>query len=413
MRRVVITGVGLQTPLGGSLDEVFDALLADRSGVVPMPAWSELDGMRTLVGAPLPNFDGKVIPRKYRRTMGRVAQIAVVASLLAVKDAGLDEATLTGGRTMVVAGSTVGSASAEATFWSHLLIEKNARRLRSTLFFHGMAHTCAANIALMLGVSGEVMATNAACASSTQAIGVAADRIRAGRADVALAGGAEELHISSGVVFQALSAATTANADPSATPRPFDKGRDGIVVGEGAGIFVLEAREHALARGANIIGEVLGYGTSCDARHMSSPEPAGMVSAIQRCLDDSGAQVGRGIDYVNAHATGTLAGDAAEAIALMRSVGDGVPVSSSKGHLGHLLGGCGVVESAICVAAMQRGIAPATHNLVEPDVAPIMLLKEPLTTKIDVSLNTSFAFGGVNAVLLLGSARVAAEDPWS
>ena len=403
MRRVVVTGIGLQTPLGSTPEAVFDAILAGESGVRRMAGWEEVADIETLLGAPVVGFDGKQIPRKFRRTMGRVAQLAVTAALQAVAASGLPEEVLQNGRTAVIAGSTVGSAAAEETFWNHLSASQSARGVKSTLFFHGMSHTVAANIALMLGVVGEVFATNAACASSTQAIGLAADRIRSGHADAALAGGAEELHVASGVIFQALSAVSTGyNDQPELTPRPFDARRDGIVVGEGAGVVVLEELEHAISRGAPIIGEILGFSTTCDARHMANPEPDGMAAAIRSCLGRAGVE-GSALDYVNAHATGTIAGDRAEAEALLRTVGDGVPVSSSKGHLGHLLGACGVVETAVCLQALTRGIAPATRNLTDPDVAPIQLLREPLARPIRRVLTTSFAFGGVNAVLLLGA----------
>ena len=409
MRRVVVTGVGMRTPLGSRPAEMFDALLADRTGIVDQPQWAEVEDLPARLGAPVVGFDPKEIPRKFRRTMGRVAELAVASALDAVAASGLPSDVVASGRTAVVAGSTVGSPAAEEAFWSNLLTRRSARGIRSTLFFHGMSHTCAANVALMLGIRGEVLSTNAACASSAQAIGVATDRIRAGRVDIALAGGAEELHVASAVVFQALGAISSAT-DPSAAPRPFDRARDGIVVGEGGGMLVLEEREHALRRGAPILGEILGFGTSCDAENMANPEPDGMVAAIRACLEDAkevrpGAG-GSAVDYVNAHATGTRAGDAAEAHALLSTVGDTVPVSSSKGHLGHLLGACGVVEAIVCLEAMRNGVAPGTRNLRDPDV-DAFVLREARRMPIRRALSTSFAFGGVNAVLLFGDEATA------
>ncbi|MEQ1506855.1 MAG: beta-ketoacyl-[acyl-carrier-protein] synthase family protein [Myxococcota bacterium] len=408
-RRVVVTGMGLRSPLGDTPAAMFDAVVADRTGIVHQPQWAEIAELGACLGAPVSGFDEQVIPRKYRRTMGRVAQLAVASAIDAVAAAGLTRDQVATGRTAVVTGSTVGSPAAEEVFWEHLLRAKSARGIRSTLFFHGMSHTCAANVALMLGVTGEVLSTNSACASSAQAIGVAADRIRAGRADIALAGGAEELHVASAVVFQALGA-VSAGTDPSTTPRPFDRTRDGIVVGEGGGIVVLEERDHALARGAPILAEVLGFGTSCDAENMANPAPEGMIAAIRACLGDAGPRVRSehgGVDYVNAHATGTRAGDAAEALALLATVGPGVPVSSSKGHFGHLLGACSVVEAIVCVEAMRTGIAPGTRNLVDPDAGELRVLREAIRTPIRRALSTSFAFGGVNAVLLFGDEATA------
>ncbi|MEZ4239209.1 MAG: beta-ketoacyl-[acyl-carrier-protein] synthase family protein [Myxococcota bacterium] len=399
MKRVVVTGMGLRTPLGHDADQLFDRMLAGETGIRPQPAWAEVGELGASLGASVEDFDEQVIPRKYRRTMGRLAQMSVASALDAVAMSELPAEVVAGERTAVIAGSTVGSPHAEEVFWEHLLTRKSARGVRSTLFFHGMSHTISANVALMVGARGEVMATNSACASSTQAIGVAADRIRAGRAEIALAGGGEELHVASAIVFQSLGAVSS-QASPDAAPRPFDRARDGIVVGEGAAMLVLEEREHALRRGAPILGEILGFGTTCDAEHMANPDPAGMMSAIRACLRDAGDV--STIDYVNAHATGTPAGDAAEAQAILELVGDGVPVSSSKGHLGHLLGGCGVVEAIVCLQAMRRGVAPPTRNLADPDVAPIRLLREPHEAPLHRCLSTSFAFGGVNAVLLLG-----------
>ncbi len=403
-RRVVVTGIGLHTPLGDGVEHVFDRILANHTGVVPMPEWAEIDELHTRVGAPVPDFDGKHIPRKVRRTMGRVATLSASAAEQALKHARLETGELQDGRTAVIVGSTAGSGQAEADFWDHLLNRKSARGIKSTLFFRGMAHTCAANVALHLGINGELYATNSACSSSNQAIGLAASRIREGRCDVALAGGAEELHVSGAVIFGALGAATANfNDRHELTPRPFDKDRDGIVVGEGAGIFVLESLEHALARNAPILAEVLGHGTTCDAYHIASPSPNGMKAAIRACLQDAGAEPGD-VQYINAHATGTTTGDASEAEALHDLFGENVPVSSSKGHLGHTLGACGVIEAAMSVQALRTGTLPGTRNLDEPDVAPVHLLREPENRAVQRVLKTNFAFGGVNSVLLFGHA---------
>ena len=416
MRRVVITGMGVRTPLGDDPGAMFDAMIADRTGIAPQPGWADIPDLTAALGAAVGDFNEKVIPRKYRRTMGRLAQLAVASALDAVEASGLPADVVASDRTAVVAGSTVGSAKAEEEFWSHLLKNKTARGVRSTTFFHGMSHTVAANVALMLGIRGEVLSTNAACASSSQAIGLAADRIRAGRVDLAVAGGGEELHVASAIIFHTLGALAP-GVDPDAAPRPFDRDRNGIVVGEGAGMVVLEEREHAIARGAPILGEILGFGTTCDAEHMANPDPAGMKAAIAACFRDASAlQAASGrsdafdpttLDYVNAHATGTRAGDAAEASALAEMVGSSVPVSSSKGHLGHLLGGCGVVEAIVCLIAMQRGLAPPTRNLLAPETDAIRLIREPVAAPLARCLSTSFAFGGVNAVLLMGDAQTA------
>lgn len=403
MRRVVVTGIGLHTPLGHELSDVFDALLADETASTFLQEWDDLADLGPSVGAPVPDFDGKHLPRKVRRTMGRVAQLAVSAAEKAVAHAGLTEEQLGDGDTAVVVGSTAGSGDAEYHYIGHLVQKQSARGLKSTAFFQAMAHTCAANVALHLRIRGELFSTNSACSSSNQAIGLAAQRIRDGYIERAVAGGAEELHLLGAVIFHSIGAATTAfNDRPRETARPFDKDRDGIVVGEGACILVLEEREAAIARGAPILAEILGAATTCDAVHIVSPEPEGMIQTIRRCLRDAGRTV-EDVDYINAHATGTRSGDAAEAAAILEVFGDQVPVSSVKGHLGHTLGACGAIETAICIEAIRRGVLPGTRNLVEPDVAPVRLLDAPLEAPVRTALNTNFAFGGVNSCVLIGA----------
>ena len=405
MRDVVITGAGLRCPLGSSPEALFDALLEGRSAVQAMPTWAEeIDELHCTIGAPVSGFDGTELPRKYRRSMGRVALFAVVSAVDAVRVSGLSEALIQDGRTGVVCGSTLGSAAADSAFGERYHLAHTARGLKTTLFFQVMAHTCATNVAMYLGITGEALSTNAACASSTQAMGTAMDRIRWGRADRILCGGADELHVSAAMTFDAMQGASRGfNGAPTEAPRPFDSARDGIVVGEGGGIFVLERGDLAAARGATVLARVLGYGGASDAVNMASPAPDGMEKAIRLALDDA-RLAPDDIDYVNAHATGTPVGDAAEAEALYRVFGDRVPVSSSKGHLGHLLGACGAIETSICIEAMRRGVVPPTRNLSSPDVSPLWLPTEPVERPVRHVLNTNFAFGGVNTALVLGRA---------
>ncbi len=403
MRRVVITGMGLRSALGNNASELFDALLEGRSAVRHFPEWRRIEELNCLVGAPAPSFDPKDIPRKHRRSMGKVAMMAVTAAADAVRLAGLDEATLTSGRTGAAIGSTMGSNKAEEEFWRHHIETGSARGLKSTHFLKVMSHTCATNVAMFLGLTGEAISTNAACASSNQALGAALDRIRYGRVDVMLAGGADELHVAAAITFDVMGGGSRAFTDaPHRTPRPFDAQRDGIVVGEGAGILVLEAYEHALARGATILGEVLGYGGASDAVNMAHPAADGMETAIRLALADAGVAPEE-IDYISAHATGTPIGDAAEAEALYRVFGGEVPVSSTKGHLGHTMGACGALEAITCLLAMHRGVVPPTLNLDEPDVAPILLPIQPLERPVRRALSTNFAFGGVNTAVVLGA----------
>jgi len=409
-RRVVITGVGLRTALGDTPNDLFDALLEKQTAVRPRPQWATFEDFHTLVAAPVDGFDPQQIPRKYRRSMGRVAQFAVAASVDAVRAAGLEGETSENQRIGVVIGSTLGSSAAEEAFWRHIHDNHSARGLKATHFFQVMPHTCATNVAMTLRIRGEALATNAACASATQALGVALDRIRHGRADVVLAGGADELHESAAMTFDLMGGASRGfNDRPDQTPRPFDRDRDGVVVGEGAGILVLEERQHALARDAPILAEVLGYGGTSDAMNMASPAAEGMEAVVRLALEDAGCAP-EAIDYVNAHATGTTVGDAAEAEALFRVFGGGVPVSSAKGNLGHTMGACGGIEAIACIEAMLRSAIPPTRNLVLPDVAGIALPTEPLAKSLARVLSTNFAFGGINTAVVLAHPDLARES---
>jgi len=401
-RRVVITGAGLRSALGSSPATLFDALLADRSAVRRVAAWDDIPDLECHIGGPLLDYNARELPRKNRRTMGRVAMLAVSSARDAAASAGLDASLLASPRVGVVMGSTTGSPASEEDFWGHYVGSHSARGLKATTFFQIMSHTAATNVAMTLGVTGPTWATNAACASSSQALGLAFDLIRWGRVDVALAGGAEELHAATVITFDAMGGASRGHDDaPTVTPRPFDAGRDGIVCAEGGAVLVLEERDHALARGATIHAEVLGFGATSDAVNMAAPAPEGMVAAVEAALDDAKLDR-RDVHYVNAHATGTPLGDAAEAEALHRVFGGSVPVSSIKGHTGHTLGACGATEAVVTVEAMRRGVVPHTRNLVRPDVAPLLLPRQPLERPLDVAMSTSFAFGGVNCALILG-----------
>ncbi len=402
MRRVVITGLGLRSALGDTPGALFQALLEKRSATRYLEQWRSVEELQSLVGAPLPEFKERSIPRKFRRSMGRVAMYSVASAIDAVRQAQLDDATLKGGRVGACIGSTMGSNQAEEDFWRHVAQTNSTYGIKAPHFLKVMSHTCATNVAMYLGLTGEALATNAACASSNQAMGAALDRIRLGRADAVLAGGADELHVAAAIVFDVMGGGSRAYNDrPQHTPRPFDRGRDGIVVGEGGGVLVLEALDNARARGVPILAEVLGYGGSSDAVNMAHPAPGGMETAMRLAIQDAGIEPGD-IDYVCAHATGTPIGDAAEAEALHRIFGSDVPVSSLKGHLGHSLGACGALEAIACIEAMHQGMVPPTRNLDQPDVAPLWLPTEPVGRPLRRVLSTNFAFGGVNSALVLG-----------
>ncbi len=407
MKRVVITGLGVRSALGNTPAALHHALLEGQSAVRRMHEWDAYPDLRIRVGAPMDGFSPKEIPRKLRRTMGRVAMLGAAAARDAVHDAGIDELQRASGEVAVVMGSTMGSASAEEEFWSVHLGLTGSTQAKAGTFFQVMAHTVAANAAMFLGITGEALSTNGACASATQAFGTALSMARQDRARAVLCGGADELHVSAALTFDGLAGASRQYNDrPSLTPRPFDRARDGIVVGEGAGIAVFEQRASARARGAAMLAEVLGYGATTAGINMASPQIEGMEAAMRKALADARLRPDD-IDFVNAHATGTPLGDAAEAAAIHRVFGSSVPVASWKGHLGHTLAACGGLELATLVQILATGHIPPTSNLDDPDVEPIWLPTQPLSRPCRHVLSANFAFGGLNTALVLGSPDLA------
>ncbi len=401
-RRVVVTGVGLRSPVGSTLDELHSALVEERSGIRAMDEWSSIEGIQSRVAGVVSGGSGRGIPRRKRRSMGRTSILATLSAQDALVDAGIGPDPLGGGRAGVSIASTVGSARATDDFCTEIAASGSVRGLRSTAFLQFMGHSPAANVAHALGVTGRTLAPTCACSSGTQAIGLAAEAIAFGRQDVMIAGGAEELHHTVAATFAAAGAASSAFDDrPQATPRPFDVDRDGLVVGEGAGIVVLEERERARQRGADILAEVVGFATTTDVTHMTDPDPSEMERCIRLALADAGIAAGQ-VDYVNAHATGTRRGDAAEAEASRRVFGDGIAIGSTKGYTGHGLGAAGGLESAICLLAIREGWLPRTLNLdrIDPDCDGLDHLTTSREASVGVAVNQSFAFGGTGAVLI-------------
>ena len=341
------------------------------------------------------------IPRKHRRSMGRVAQLCTVAARAAATHAGIGDNLLGSGRLGLAVGSTTGSASATIEFYDNLL-QHGVRGNKSTAFLKVMSHTCAANVALALGITGRVWGPISACTSASQSIGLAYDTLRLGAQDVMLCGGADEAHYTTAGIFDLAGAASKAfNDTPEETPRPFDARRDGMVVGEGSGILVLERLAHAEARGATIYGELIGFATGCDGSHITSPAAEGMEACMRNALSSAGLEPAE-VDYINAHATGTEAGDPTEAQATAAVFGDRVPMSSTKGQTGHTLGACGGIESIFVLAAMAGGFVPGTRNLEEtdPHCAGPWLLRQAEERDVRVAMNNNFAFGGINTSLI-------------
>ncbi len=401
--RVVITGIGLATPIGHTLRACSGALREDRHAIVKMPDWADVQQLATRVAAPITNL-ALSYPRKKTRTMGRVSLLSLYATEHALAEAGLDEGVLSGGRVGVAYGSTAGSSSANEEWSRKIFVARGLAGVQSTEYIKFMSHTCAANLAIYYGITGRVISTCSACVSSSQAIGQAYEAIRAGVQDVMIAGGAEELHFSHAAIFDIMFAASRRNEEPELTPRPFDKARDGLVIGEGAGTFILESYEHAKRRGAHIYAELLGYGTNCDGTHVTNPSSAGMAGAMRLALQDAQLSPER-IDYVNAHATATEVGDIAESRATAEVLGARVPISSTKSFTGHTLGACGAIEAAFCIAMMQEGFLAPNRTLDQLDERCARLDyvgKEPRAAKPRITMSNNFAFGGINTSLILG-----------
>lgn len=402
MKRVAITGLGVITPLGNSVDTFIAGLERKENATVYMPEWEKYKGLRCLVGAPACLENEKLIPRQNRRSMGRLSIFAVQAAEQALKDANIPKDALSNGRLGCVIGSTMGSAESIAEAFETLLPDNDLAQLTSTKFFQCVSHTAALNVGQYLGITGTVMATNAACASALQAIGAGYEQICLGQQDIMLCGGAEGLHPTVVGSFDVLYATSTNfNQSPKETPRPFDVQRDGLVCGEGSGIVVLEDYDLAKKRKAKIYAEIIGYNSFGNGSHVSESSREAITSCINETLKRA-KLAPQDIDYINAHATATVQGDKEEASAIRQIFGQTVPVSSLKGNIGHTLGASGAIELIASLIMMERGLIYPTLNLKEPDkdCRGINHVMQPLAKEINILLKNCFAFGGINASLV-------------
>ena len=407
LSKVVITGIGAISPYGVGVPVFLEKLFNGQSAVVNMKDkwYPAINDLMCYVGAPLSEpLNEKDIPRKFRKTMGKTAILSYLAVNEAIKTANIDEEFLYSGRLGVSFGSSTGSAESMERFFIEHLNTKSTRSLPSGVFFQIMSHTSAANIAQAFNVCGRVVSPNSACSSSAQAIGLAFEMIKYGHQDIMLCGGSDELHVTTNASFDMVQAASYKyNDNPTATPRPFDKDRDGTVCGEGAGCIILESENSAKKRGAKIFGEVIGFATNASGIHMAHAD----VDSIVRCMQDAlhSARLDPGdIDYINAHATGTLIGDASEVEAVkqvFQSVD--VPVSSLKGHIGHTLGASGVLELLAVLRMIETETIIPTLNLDEPDerCSGIHHVRTIENKRINTIIKNSFAFGGINTVLII------------
>ena len=404
MKRVVVTGMAGITALGERWEEIEGNLRAGLNGVRRMPEWNYIEALNTRLGAPVDNFVTPThYPRKIIRSMGRVSLMAVRASEMALIDAGLiDDPEIKDGRMGIAYGSSSGSVEPVRVF-GNMLDTGSMLGVTSTSYIQMMPHTAAVNIGLFFGLKGRVIPTSSACTSGSQGIGYAYEAIRFGRQTMMLAGGAEEISAPGAAVFDTLFATSTRNDTPKTTPRPFDRDRDGLVVGEGAATLVLEEYEHAKARGATILAEIVGFGSNSDGSHITQPEAETMAIAMRQALDD--AQLpSEAIGYVSAHGTATDRGDIAESLATASILGNRIPISSMKSYLGHTLGACGAIEAWWAIEMMRRKWFAPSLNLsnIEPACAELdHLMCEGRSIDLEYLMSNNFAFGGINTSIIL------------
>lgn len=400
--RVVVTGGGMVSALGTNWEEVKSKLQSNVSAVKTMDNFKELKNMYSHLAAPVECQFPDIFTVKNTRTMGRVSKLSVYATELALIDSGLKNSpSLKNGSTGVAYGSSSGSTDA-ATDFIKMIIDKDIDGINATTYPRMMSHTAAVNIALFYNTQGRIIPTSCACTSSSQAIGYAFETIKLGKQDVMIAGGAEELCPSINAVFDVLYATSIKNDDPLHTPRPFDEKRDGLVVGEGAGTLILESYDHATKRKANILAEVVGFGTNSDGRHITLPEAKTMAQAIYLALEDANIS-NAAIGYVNTHSTGTLHGDIAESHATHKVFGKNIPISSIKGNIGHTLGACGAIEALASIYMMQDNYFMHTLNLenIDPKCANLdYIVNEFRPIDCQYVMSNNFAFGGINTSLI-------------
>lgn len=404
MKRVVITGMAGITALGDRWEQIETSLRSRRSAVQRLPELDFFEALNTRLAAPVRHFQTPAhYPRKRIRSMGRVSLFAVRASEMALADAGLlDHPAVIDGRMGIAYGSSSGSVEPVRVF-GRMLDTGSMQGVTSTSYIQMMPHTAAVNVGLFFGLKGRVIPTSSACTSGSQGIGYAFEAIRYGRQTLMLAGGAEEISAPGIAVFDTLFATSSRNDAPQETPRPFDRDRDGLVVGEGAATLVLEEYEHAKARGATIYAEIVGFGCNSDGSHVTQPETETMAVAMQLALDDAGLP-SSAIGYVSAHGTATDRGDVAESHATARVLGERSPISSMKSYLGHSLGACGAIEAWWAIEMMRGQWFAPTLNLVNPDPACADLDHLQYTGRnisTEYVMSNNFAFGGINTSMIL------------
>ena len=404
MKRVVVTGMGITSALGNSVDKAYNRLQVLENAVDYDKNLDVYEKLHTRLSSSIKDF---VMPeeftRKVLRTMGRVAVYSVVTTKQALEDAGLiGDEILTNGQTGVSYGSSSGSLESIIDFYA-MEINKEVKGLNSGSYVKMMPQTTAVNISLYFKTKGRLIPTSTACTSGSLGIGYAYEAIKNGYETIMIAGGAEELNSTNIAIFDTLYATSLKNSAPKFSPAPFDKDRDGLVIGEGAGTLILEEYEHAKNRGAKIYAEVIGFGTSTDGTHITNPNVETMGMALSLALKDANVSPDD-IGYVNAHGTATINGDIAESNMTANLFNRAVPVSSIKSYTGHTLGACGAIETILSIEMMNNNWYCPTLNLnnVDENCGKLDYIKgEGREMKNNIIMTNNFAFGGINTSLIL------------
>ncbi len=408
-RRVVVTGIGVVSSIGSGKEAFWNSLKAGRSGIVPITAFDP-SAFTTQFAGEIKDFNPtEMIDVKRLKRMDRTSQLAVACAKMAVKDAGLDFRQNGGHeRTGVIIGTAM-AGHGYILNQHKTLMEKGPMRINPFTALASFPDACASNISIELGVTGPSFSIATACSSASDAGGYAFEAIRSGTVDFLIMGGAEA-SIYPGILaaFCVARALSTRNDDPQGASRPFSRDRDGFVLGEGAGILVLEEFEHAKNRGAHIYAEILGHGMTCDAYHMTAPDPEGTQAAraMKMAMANAGVTL-ENIDYINAHGTSTSLNDKTETLIIKKVFGERasqIPISSTKSMIGHLIGAAGSVELIATILAMENGEIPPTINYTVPDPECDLdyVPNQSRKAKIQVAMKNSFGFGGKNSVLIVG-----------
>lgn len=404
MKRVVITGMSIISSLGNTPSSAFERLHKFENCVEYYRELDKYEQLTTRLAAPIKDFiRPEYLTRKNTRSMGTVAIYAVTSAYEALKDANLlEDKILTSGKTGVAYGSSSGSLDAIIDFYS-MSVDKEVKSLNSGSYLKMMPQTTAVNISVYFKTTGRLIPSSTACTSGSMSIGLAYEAIKNGLQSVMIAGGAEELHPTQIAVFDTLYATSQKNNEPKLSPSPFDKTRDGLVIGEGAGTVILEEYEHAKARGAKIYAEIIGFATNTDGTHITNPNAETMAQVMKQSLESANISA-RQIEYINAHATGTIQGDIAESQATYNVFNNKVPVSSIKCYTGHTLGACGAIETVLTIEMMNNSWFCPNINLrnIDTNCAELDYITDNARNyDIETAMTNNFAFGGINTSLIL------------